>query len=366
MTATEGMTHDYDDHSQYQRAVADTAGALIAQTVGAITLSPGDAFVVADYGSSTGANSIKAVRTAIECARTDDPARPIVAIHNDLPTNDWNQLFRNLTVLPDSYLALAGPPVLPLASAVSFFLPAAPAGSVHLGVSFSAAHWLREQPTAAVPKGFYFCEATGKARAELAEQADADWTAFLEARASDLAAGGRLLVQMVGSASAAGAVDGDNSNETEVTARNLLRAMAEVATGMANNGIVDRGAVRRYVLPVYARTVDEARTPLTRADSPVHDAFTVIECRTDPVANPYYTKWLADHDAAAYARTYAAFVRGFTESSLRDHLFGPGTTGADVDAAVDEFFTRLTARFEADPERDRFDDWTLTVVLARN
>ena len=256
--------------------------------------------------------------------------------------------------------------MLPLASAVSFFLPAAPVGSVHLGVSFSAAHWLREQPTAAVPKGFYFCEATGKARAALAQQADADWTAFLEARASDLAAGGRLLVQMVGSASAAGAVDGDDSDETEVTARKLLRAMAEVATGMANNGIVDRGAVRRYVLPVYARTVDEARAPLTRADSPVHDAFTVIECRTDPVANPYYTKWLADHDAAAYARAYAAFVRGFTESSLRDHLFGPGTTGADVDAAVDEFFTRLTARFEADPERDRFDDWTLTVVLARN
>jgi hypothetical protein len=306
------------------------------------------------------------VRTAIECARTEDPARPIVAIHNDLPTNDWNQLFRNLTALPDSYLALAGPPVLPLASAVSFFLPAAPRASVHLGVSFSAAHWLREQPTAAVPKGFYFCEATGKARAALAEQADADWTAFLEARASDLAAGGHLLVQMVGSASAAGADDGDERDETEVTARKLLRAMAEVATGMANNGIVDRGAVRRYVLPVYARTVDEARAPLTRADSPVHDAFTVIECRTDPVANPYYTTWLADHDATAYAHAYAAFVRGFTESSLRDHLFGPGTTGADADAAVDEFFTRLTARFEADPERDRFDDWTLTVVLARN
>jgi hypothetical protein len=98
----------------------------------------------------------------------------------------------------------------------------------------------------------------------------------------------------------------------------------------------------------------------------VHDAFTVIACRTDPVANPYLTKWLTDHDAAAYARAYAAFVRGFTESSLRDHLFGPGTPGTDVDAAVDEFFTRLTARFEADPERDRFDDWTLTVVLARN
>ena len=71
VTATEGMTHDYDDHSQYQRAVADTAGALIAQSVGAVALNRGDAFVVADYGSSTGGNSIKAVRTAIECARAE-------------------------------------------------------------------------------------------------------------------------------------------------------------------------------------------------------------------------------------------------------------------------------------------------------
>jgi hypothetical protein len=360
MTTTDGMTDDYDAHSQYQRAVADTAASLIAQSVDAVPLSPGDAFVIADYGSSTGANSIAAVRTAIETARQRDATRPIVAIHNDLPTNDWNQLFRNLTTSPDSYLQLGGPPVLPLASAVSFFLPAAPAGSVRLGVSFSAAHWLREQPRVAVPNGFYFCEATGKARTALAEEADADWAAFLGARASDLAPGGRLLVQMVGSA------PGDDGGEPDVTARKLLRAMTEVATGMANNGILDRGAVRRYVLPVYARTVDEARAPLARPDSPVHDAFSVIECRTDPVANPYFTKWLSDHDNAAYAHAYAAFVRGFTESSLREHLFVPGAKTTDIDSAVDEFFTRLTARFEADPERDRFDDWTLTVVLARN
>ena len=59
----------------------------------------------------------------------------------------------------------------------------------------------------------------------------------------------------------------------------------------------------------------------TRHDSPLHDQFTVIECRTDPVPNPYFTKWEHDGDAYAYATAYAAFVRGFTESSLREHLF---------------------------------------------
>jgi hypothetical protein len=105
--------------------------------------------------------------------------------------------------------------------------------------------------------------------------------------------------------------------------------------------------------------------PLERTGSAVADAFTVVECRTDPVANPYFEKWRADHDAAAYATAYAAFVRGFTESSLRTNLFAPGSHGKKVDDLVDEFFARLTTRFAADPERDRFEDWTLTVVLAR-
>lgn len=360
MTATEGMADDYDHHSQYQRAVADSAATLIAQCVDAVPLTDGQTFVVADYGASTGANSIAAVRTAIETARRRDADRPVTAIHNDLPTNDWNQLFHNVAASPDSYVQLSGRPVLPLASAVSFFLAATPAGLVDLGLSFSAAHWLRDQPTVSVPAGFYFCEATGEARAALAHEADADWTAFLDARASDLAPSGRLLVQMVGSEA------GTDGGELNVTARKLLRAMAEVAAEMAHDGILDPGAVERYVLPVYARTVEEARRPLACADSPVHDAFTEIECRTDAVANPYFTKWLSDHDSAAYASSYAAFVRGFTESSLREHLFGPGLNGTDLDIAIGQYFTRLTARFAADPERDRFEDWTLTVVLARN
>jgi hypothetical protein len=215
-------------------------------------------------------------------------------------------------------------------------------------MSFSAAHWLRDQPTVAVPDGFYFCEATGAARDALARQADTDWGTFLRARATDLGPGARLLVQMVGT-DAAG----------DVTARRLLRAMFEVAGGMVDDGALATGAVQGYVLPVYARTVDEARAPLARDDIP----FTEIECRTDPVPNPYLAAWRTDGDAARYARDYAAFVRGFTESSLRQHLFDGA---ADRDATVDEFFRRLTARFATDPERDRFDDWTLTVVLERN
>jgi SAM dependent carboxyl methyltransferase len=351
----------YDEHSEYQEKVAESGSALVRACVDAVPLpGPGETFAVADYGASTGKNSIAAVRNAIDQVRTRRGDQPALALHNDLPTNDWNEFFKNLQASSDSYLHLAGPAVIPMVSAVSFFEPAAPAGGVHVGLSFSAAHWLRTQPTVDVPGGFYFCEATGKARTALAAQADADWTTFLEARASDLASGGRLLVQMVGSAPAAEA-----GGEPRVTARLLLRAMAEVATGMASAGDLDPGAVERYVLAVYARTPDEARAPLERSGSTLAGSFTVVECRTDPVANPYLDQWRADGDAQTYAKSYAAFVRGFTESSLHTNLFAPGSQGKSVDDLVDEFFARLAARFAADPERDRFEDWTLTVVLER-
>jgi cyclopropane-fatty-acyl-phospholipid synthase len=360
MSATEGMAGGYDEHSEYQRQVAATGDELVRDSVRAVPSLAGDAtFVLADYGASTGRNSIASLRTAVDAVRAREPERAVAAIHNDLPTNDWNTLFANLVSDSHSYLHADGPPVLPLASARSFFEPAAPGGAVHLGVSFSSAHWLRTQPEVSVPEGFYFCEATGSALDSLRQQAADDWETFLAARDADLAPGGRLIVQMVGTdippPPAAPAV----------TARALLRAMAEVAGDMAREGVLDPAVVDAYVLPVYARTVDEARAPVDDPGSSLAGRFTIEVARVDPVANPYLDRWRADHDDAVYGRSYAAFVRGFTESSLREHLFGPGTRSGTPAEALDDYFARLERRFAADPEADAFEDWTLTVVLSK-
>jgi hypothetical protein len=143
--------------------------------------------------------------------------------------------------------------------------------------------------------------------------------------------------------------------------------MAAVAATMADEGLLDRSAVDGYLLPVYARTTAEAERPLTAAGSDLAEAFTVETIRTDPVANPYLEAWRADHDAVKYGQAYAAFVRGFTESSLRENLFELGAVdgGLSVDELLDDYFARLSARFTADPEADAFEDWTLTVVAAR-
>jgi hypothetical protein len=144
-----------------------------------------------------------------------------------------------------------------------------------------------------------------------------------------------------------------------------MLAMSEVAQELVAEGKLDAAVCDRYILPVYARTAAEARAPLEGSSAPLRDQFEVLECRTDPVANPYLDQWRSDGDAAVYGRSYSAFVRAFTESSLRDHLFVPGARSGDANALLDEYFDRLAQRFATDPERDAFEDWTLTVALAR-
>ena len=141
--------------------------------------------------------------------------------------------------------------------------------------------------------------------------------------------------------------------------------MSEVAGELVAEGKLDAALTDRYILPVYARSPSEARAPLEGPSAPLRDTFAVLECRTDPVANPYLEQWRADGDATAYGRAYSAFVRAFTESSLREHLFAAGARTGDADALLDEYFDRLAQRFAADPQRDAFEDWTLTVALAR-
>jgi cyclopropane-fatty-acyl-phospholipid synthase len=353
------MTGDYDDHSEYQRRVVESGSSLVTGSIEGLALpDPPDPLVITDVGAGTGRNSMAALGAAVTAARARRRDLPIVCVHSDLPSNDWNALFSALRTSEDSYLHAEGPPVLPMASGQSFFEPVVPRGLAHLQVSFSAAHWLRTQPQVDVADGFYFSEAGGSARRTLAAQAADDWARFLQARAMDLTPGGRLLVQCVGT-------DVDTTGTEHVTARDLLRAMSAVALAMADEGEIARRAVEAYVFPVYARTVAEAQAPLERGGE-LSEVFEIVDISTAPVPNPYLDRWRTDGDRQRYGRDYAAFVRGFAESSLRTGLLETaGVDPPDTDRLLDDYFHRLETRFAADPERDAFRDWTLTVVLER-
>jgi hypothetical protein len=356
--STEGMKTGgyYDLHSEYQRRVIEGGDALIRSTVAA--LDPAaihGALTIADYGAGTGATSVHAVRTAIVAARERDREVPILAVHNDVLTNDFSQLFHNVAG-EGGYLDVPGGPVFPAAAAGSFFQQVVPSGTVHFGMCSNAAHWLREQPRVWTPDGMYFTDARGAARDELEEQAARDWLAFLESRAAELAPGGRLLVQGIGSTRSP---DGG-----ELVSASRMRVMWQVAVGLCGRGVLDRTTLDEYVFPVYCRSVEEALAPV-HAGGVLADAFDVVSQGVDEVANPYWEAFERDGDAAAYAKTYTEFVRAFAESTMTAHLFEPGAVGIDPGALAAEFFDGLEAATAAAPEEGRNEAWIVRIVLAR-
>ena len=345
----------YDLHSEYQRRVIEAGDPLLARLATELDTDPASgALRIVDYGASTGATSNHAVGTVLRALAEAGNEREVMVIHNDVPTNDFSQLFRNVTG-SGGYLEIGHGAVYPTACAGSFFDQVVPASTVDLGMCSNAAHWFREQPRVDPGAGMYRSGVSAEASAQLAAQAAEDWVAFLTARAGELAPGGRMLVQGIGTV-----VDEDGAER--VSASRLLAAMWEVALELAEAGLLDRERLEGYVFPVYCRSAEEATAPMY---GDLAGDLEVLDVDVVEVANPYWETLQSSGDRDAYAEAYTQFVRAFSESTLKEHLLGPGAQGADRDTVAGEFFKRFQARTAADPDEGRYEAWVLRVVFGR-
>jgi gibberellin A4 carboxyl methyltransferase len=350
--ATEGMVGGgyYDAHSSFQAKTAASVAGLLTQAVSALTMPESGEVAVADYGCSEGRNSMATVTTALGLLAARG-AKGFAVVHNDLPTNDWNTLSRNLSG-PDSYLAKY-PQARALFAPRGFFEQVAPPASITLGTSGSAAHWLSRQPAGLdMPRSLYRSDAPASERAKILEQAATDWEAFLAARAEELQPGGVLLVQMLGS-------DG-STDPARVSAARLLKLMNECALQLVDAGEVPQDVYARYCFPVVPRTIEEATAPVTGA---LAGKLELLHCGLTEIASPYQLALEKTGDVAAFAKSYTAFTRAFSESSLRDGLFKYGKASAD--ALADRFYAAMEKALNACPRDYPFDDLTLAVMVRR-
>jgi hypothetical protein len=245
----------YDAHSSFQAETAASVTQLLQQAVAALTMPADGQVIVADYGCSEGRNSMATVTTALDLLSARG-AKGFGVVHNDLPTNDWNTLARNLSGA-DSYLAKV-PQARALFAPRGFFEKVTTPSSITLGTSGSAAHWLsRQPPDLDMPRSLYRSDAPPPELAKILKQAADDWQSFLAARADELKPGGVLLVQMLGA-------DG-SAAPARVSAAGLLKLMNECALQFVDAGDVPQDVYRRYCFPVVPRTIEEAKAPLMGA-----------------------------------------------------------------------------------------------------
>ena len=137
----------YTVSSRLQAAGLRPAIALFEEAAASVPLPrPPQPIVIADYGASTGHNSLLPISAALPVLRKRTrPEHSVLVVHTDVPDNNFTVLFQTLADDPDTYLHKDA---ATFASAVgrSFYSQIIPSNSVHLGWTSWAIQWLSRVP----------------------------------------------------------------------------------------------------------------------------------------------------------------------------------------------------------------------------
>jgi hypothetical protein len=134
MPATTGMKGAgyYDEHSSTQLSSIRTLQSWLDHAAANIPLPEADgAVTVLDLGSSEGRNAIQVMASVVQIVRRRT-RRPVWTFYSDLASNNFNQLFANVSNSTDLFPA----DVYSAAVGGSFYGPLLPPASVNLATSF--------------------------------------------------------------------------------------------------------------------------------------------------------------------------------------------------------------------------------------
>ncbi len=368
----------YNAHCGVQRYAVNETLPLI---VNAVNHSPlpiaGHPFAIVDYGSGEGANSVVVAKAAIDAVRRRNPLQDVVVVHNDQLSNNFNGLLQTVlrsesSYIKDSHFGPAGHTFV-YASPGSFYETVAPAGTVQLGVSTCALHWMSRVPKAIIRDHIFQAGATEDEKKQLAEVARVDWINFLRSRAAELAPGARLVVNMIGRRFDSQQIECrhhalnrhsvgnhryvrsvDKEGEESITVQTLVELINEILKEFVAEGALLEHQYRDLIIPIYCRTLNEVLEPIESLDSPLAEQFKVEHaCIKDvplPIEEEYMRGGINAHQR--FAHDIAGFVRAWSELTLLNAF-----TGGDRDQdekyrpVVDQLFERFEERIAANPDK---------------
>ena len=329
----------YNEHSELQARSAEEASEVLRRALAAVAISPGP-LTIADFGSSQGHNSMRQMALALDrLTERTGRNRDIMVVHTDLPHSDFGSLFAMLETAPDSYRQ-GREHVFASAIGRSFYERLLPAGSLTLGWSSFALHWMSALPVPLHAHIWPVSVAPDEAKA-LAEVAASDWRNFLAHRAEELVPDGQLVLVI-------GAVD-----ETGATG---LEPMMEVANGVLRalvaDGKLGGDAYAAMTIPSRPRVREEFTAPFDHGELPTLALKELVIAQTP---NAAMLRWQQTGDAALFA----ADITGFFVAAFGPSLFG------DDQPLRDLFANRFTAAIALAPAEVARPLVTATLRIAR-
>ncbi|MDT7790818.1 MAG: hypothetical protein QOD59_254, partial [Mycobacterium sp.] len=241
----------YSANSRLRAAGLLGAIGLFEDAAKAVPLpKPPQPIVIADYGASTGHNSLLPIGAAIAVVRKRTrPEHSVLVAHTDVAENEFTVLFQTLEDDPDSYLRKDA---ASFASAVgrSFYTQILPSNSVNLGWTSWAIQWLGRIPAPVADHLQVAYSDDEKLKEAYAKQAAFDWHEFVAFRGRELCPGGRLVVLTM--------AIGDDG---EFGYRALFTSMLAELADLVAQELVTEDEVHRMCIPTVSRRAADFLSP---------------------------------------------------------------------------------------------------------
>lgn len=345
----------YAQNSSLQRKAFDMVKHITIETILDlyISITP-QSLGIADLGCSSGPNTLSAIKEIINAVKGSSrknqlPAPEFRVTLNDLPSNDFNSIFK---ALPDLYKELGNgtnsmrPHVFISAVPGSFYGRLFPSNSLHFVHSSYSMHWLSKVPPLLYDEAgksrnkgkVYISEESSPLVCEAyLSQFQDDFALFLRSRSEEMIHGGRMVLIFLGRGEQ-DHCDRGNSFFWELLSRSLQI--------MASQGEIDEDKIDSYDVHFYAPCKYEIEDQVQKEGSFTIDFLEMFEIRRDE-----------SNDAGNYARTVTTTVRAIQESMITHH-FGEGI--------VDRLFEIYGALVDEEIAKEDIRPITFIVVLKKS
>ncbi|KMW60197.1 S-adenosyl-L-methionine:salicylic acid carboxyl methyltransferase [Candidatus Rhodobacter oscarellae] len=331
--------------------VMDNAAELVLDAVA--RMDPADdatmPFRITDMGAADGGTSLDLWRRVLGDIRARAPGRPIEIIYTDLPRNDFAQTFQNVHGLTGlKTYADEVPGVHVLASGTSFHQQILPAGTLDLGFSSTASHYITHVP-GPIAEHVHMVGAAPGERALYAAKGAQDWEAMLLHRVAEMRPGARLCLFNFG-------IDAQGRYLGNTGGVNMFDTFARLWGDLRDRGVITGQEFRDTNFPQVYRTEAEFTAPLLDKNGPVHRAGLRLEhVEARVVRCPFEQDFTERHgDAAAFAEAYIPTLRSWSEPTFAAGLDSarPEEERADI---LNAFYAGYQSLVAAEPEGHAMD-----------
>jgi len=339
--------------------VIDAATPLILQEVSKQPIHESRAFHVADYGTADAGTSLgllsKVVRAVRERTTDTNDEKEVVIHYEDQLNNEWKSVFNhalgNIKV-SDAYNQEINTPyslggVFVEANGVGFHQQCYASGSIDLGVSFTAMHWLSSSPSSL--KGTEYMHAArcldGPPEAERL-QAEADWLKILQARSRELSSGGRFVC-----VNFCVSKEGYFLGQTDVGS-SMWDSFGHAWNKLAEDGIIKADEQSGVSFPNYYRTTEEFLEGIESCPD-----LKLVSAEEKIVRCPYREQYITSESKmspAEYAKTFVPTTRTWSHSTFKAAL-NDNRSDEEKERILEQFWANYEDLVAESPETHGMD-----------